>query len=135
MSRRKVKKEQSFEDFVEEKWDKKKILVGLFTLIALVGGAYYIITQTNLVSNSPFVLGVTQTGSEDAKSRQEVLSTSKDDVNKIVERINNDIKKLTEENIKPSSEQIQKIMKDLQGLQNKEKQPQDVICEFVCKGK
>ncbi len=128
------------EEEIIEKWDWKRIAIGatVLTTLGIVGG-YVVFKKTpinNLVSNNKGALGITSSdnaGGNSTSNQQPPPLPSKEDVNKIINDVKNNISNITAENLTSSQAAIQTVIQDLQQLQNGKKTPLDEICSLVCK--
>ena len=113
---------------VETRWDLKKIIIGV--VILLVFGLLGAIMLTGIGRQSSVsdreALGV-ESKDEDAPS----LPTS-EDVERIIRETRETISNITADNLTSSQAAIQKMISDLEILQEK-KDAKDVICDLVCK--
>jgi len=123
----KIDKPKIFEgEIVETRWDLKKIVIVAVTLLVLgLLGAIMLtgIGRQSSVSDRE-ALGV---ASEDIPS----LPTS-EDVERIIRETRETISNITAENLTSSQAAIQKMISDLEKLQEK-KNATDILCELVCK--
>ena len=115
---------------IEEGWDIKKVLIGLFVIGLFVTGASYFFSPLFKGSDLQSVLGAR----EDLKEEREALvGAAKNDAEKVIEEVKKDIEELTPENISNSSEEIEKIVNNLNSLRNvKQGDPKDLVCKLVC---
>lgn len=139
-TKREFDEQKRVEDFVEEKWDVKKIIIGALVVGVIITGVYYGGTYALANIVNPSVLGIFEQTPQNPKTQEEVkkqseklIEGSKDDVNKIINQIKKDVERLTSENLDDSTGKIQDIIEDLQALQGKKKEPKDIICEYMCK--
>ena len=113
---------------VETRWDLKKIIIGVISLLVL--GFLGAIMLTGIGRQSSVsdreALGV-ESKDEDAPS----LPTS-EDVERIIRETRETISNITADNLTSSQAAIQKMISDLEILQEK-KDAKDVICDLVCK--
>lgn len=127
------------EEEIIEKWDWKRIAIGatVLTTLGVVGG--YVVFKKTPLSNLASVdkkgtLGVTSSGNAaDNPSSNPPPLPSKDDINKIIDDVKNNISNITAENLTSSQAAIQTVIQDLQQLQNGKKTPIDELCSLVCK--
>ena len=113
---------------VETRWDLKKIIIGVISLLVL--GFLGAIMLTGIGRQSSVsdreALGV-ESKDEDAPS----LPTS-ENVERIIRETRETISNITSDNLTSSQAAIQKMISDLEILQGK-KDAKDVICDLVCK--
>lgn len=113
----------------ETVWDKKKIFIALFVLLFLFGGLGYTarpylndLLQTNtLVSQQTKVEGAKTQAVPQPQALQEKIA-------EIKETINN----LDAGEIASSSPQVQKVMRDIKGLQDYPRNQAKEMCQQVC---
>lgn len=130
-----MKKIEEAEELIE-KWDFKRIVVGLGIFSALVGLGLYMLSANNTSkpAKNKATLG--------ARAKEEKLEKitpppipSKEEVSRIISEAKEVLSAITSDNIVSSQKEIQTIIKELQQLQGGKKQPVDVICDLVCKDK
>ena len=126
----KIDKSQAFDGETFEKvWDIKKIAVGaLLLIILLIMGAYIFLPNKEVPTNiSPATLGT---------STRNLTPTpalpTKESVQTIVKSAQESLSQITSDNLTSSQAAIQKVIYDLQQLQEK-KDAVGAICELVCK--
>lgn len=129
--RRKIDREDGFQEGeVVESWSKKRIGIAIFVLLAIVGGlGYGVIHVTEETINKPVeelrVLG--------ESSARDVKLPSKSDIENTLETAQEELSKISSENVTASDAAIQKVIQDLQSIQGGGKEPIDVVCEMLCK--
>ena len=141
------KKKEELEDDSEEKkfrrkkkeeddlvWDKKRILIGTGIILLLIIGAGEIksrfFPETNILGES-----TTKKTSELEKPRvnspdidlQSQLSTS-------IENIKESVSSIDPEEVASSSPQIQKVLRDIQGIRNLPTDKARQACYSICSG-
>ena len=117
------------EEKVEERWDLKRILIGVTLLLIFLGiGFYYLL---NLVKKENIfgrrTLGVSAKNEE----REVPPLPTKDDISRIISGAQQTLSQITYENVTSSQAAIQKIIKDLNLLEGKNEG--NVICQILCK--
>lgn len=136
-------------EVVEEAWSIPKIIIGVVSLITVVGGGLYLKsnyfdtnTSGNIHQKKTAVEGVT-TSSEDGNGS----STKKDsptlpnfspdnirvDIQNKVDEIKKQIISLNPSEIASSSPQVQKIIQDMKSIQDYPKNQAKEMCENICK--
>jgi predicted PurR-regulated permease PerM len=132
--RRKIIEEEQEEDIVEENWDIKKVLIGFATIALFAMGVYYYIAHQLTPEKTAQVLGTfIQNDPQYEKHKQQLINSSQKDAGKLIEKVKEDVGKITTDNLGNSSEDIQGIIDNLQALQGKTKEPADVVCDYICK--
>lgn len=130
----------------EEVWDKKKIVLGLLAGVVLVGGVLYA-TKTQVLSKreekvfdiSKAIKGV-QTENEKSENSSTIppvnslLSAPAGQVQKKIEDIKQEITNLDVKEVASSSPQIQKVLQDIQSLEQYPRNQAKEMCENICKG-
>lgn len=127
------------EEEIVEKWDWKRIAIGatVLTTLGVVGG--YVVFKKTPLSNLASIdekgtLGVTSSNkTADNTSNSPPPLPSKEDINKIIDDVKNNISNITAENLTSSQAAIQTVIRDLQQLQSGKKTPIDELCSLVCK--
>lgn len=130
-----MKKLEEAEELIE-KWDLKRIVVGVGIFSALVGlGAYMLFAN----SASESAKSKATLGAESSEEKSDKITPppipSKEEVAKIISEAKEALSSIKVDNITSSQKEIQVIIKELQQLQGGKKQPVDVICDLVCKDK
>lgn len=113
---------------VETRWDPKKIIIGVVILLIL--GLLGTIMLTGIGRQSS-VSDREALGVESVDENAPSLPTS-EDVEKIIRETRETISNITAGNLTSSQAAIQKMISDLEILQEK-KDAKDVICDLVCK--
>lgn len=115
-------------ELIEEVWSKKRILimltlVGTFFLVGVLIFRYF-----SPIEDSQDVLS--------AADQMEYEPTpkipSKKDVESVIKNAAENLQKITEENVTSSQAAIQKIIQDLQSIQEGSKSSTNVFCKVVC---
>lgn len=115
----------------EERWDLKRVLIGLILLVVFGGlGIYYLIgfVERNGLNLNRKTLG--------AATQNEISPPplpTKEDISKIITTARDELSQITSDNLTSSQAAIQKIIGDLQSLTGGKKSAADILCEFVCK--
>jgi len=119
----------------EQSWNKKRILIALLILLALLGAGYFLTGSifTKLVPKK------SAPSYKNEKSKESVLSSEStpnlsEAVQKQIESIKKEVNKINIDEIASSSSQIQKIINDVKSL---EKLPQSQVkdaCLKICGG-
>lgn len=131
--------------FQEEVWDKKKIVFVLVGSTILIAGAIYGTKALGLQTLSKFkpnsaIKGV-NTNQQENKNLpkveiplQSILSQPKEEAKDKLESIKEEIGKLDVKDIASSSPQVQKVLQDIQSLQQYPRNQAKEMCENICKG-
>ncbi len=132
MVNKKPEEEEIQGEIVETKWDPKKIAIGVVALILLmIIGSYVLFPVSSIQDQSPRsgTLGVS---SSDTQNSSDVPPLpSQEDIGEIIDSAKSTLSEITSENLTSSQAAIQKIITDLESLQ--EKKAIGVICDMVCK--
>lgn len=126
----------------KEVWDKKKIFVGLTVFAILLSGAIY--TAKIAVLSTPqdaftgFVKGTkTSTDNQDDFKPQipdqSLISAPASQAQKKIDEIRQEVSQLDIAEIASSSPQIQKVLKDIQSLEQYPRNQAKELCENLCK--
>lgn len=129
--RRKIEKEEGFEEGqLVERWSGARIFVGLIVLaIIIFGGAIFFSVLQDKTSR---VLG-SSTHVQRTVNGKEVKLPSADSAQELLETAKKELDKITSENVSASDGAIQKVISDLQKVQNGGQTPVDAICKMICK--
>jgi hypothetical protein len=134
--RRKIEKEEGFQDAeLVEKWSRKRLFVAFTTLLVLGGVGYFALSQIG--EKAQRVLGL-ESGhqvntSKSSDFSDEVRLPTKDDVNALLEQAKDQLSNMTADNITASQAAVQKIIQDLQSMQTGSQSPIGALCDLVCK--
>lgn len=128
--------------FVEEGWDKKKIIIFFVVLVFLAGVAVGVkvlfFKDVNLVKLLPLKTTVKENKSEQKKvlGEQETFSTQKinNALEEKLESVKEQVSNLNISNVASSSPQIKKVIEDLQSLQSLPKNQAKDACRKICDG-
>lgn len=142
-------------ELVEPTWDKKKIAIAVIALFFVVGTAYaaknYILDNSGekpskkISTKSPGdVAGISTedesketTSSEDKKDQSPPFSfspaTIRADAQQKLDALKEQVTNLKVEDVASASPQIQKVINDLQALQQYPKNQAKQMCENICK--
>lgn len=139
--KKEFEEQKSLEDLVEEQWDLRKIIIGIVTVGILGAGAFFGFYYFGKDRIAAVVLGSSDKKEEveekvdllSEQSKDEIIKATKKDADKLIERLQKELDKLQSEEFASSTGQIQKILNDLKELQEKQKEPKDFFCEYVCK--
>ncbi len=129
---------------IEEKWNKKRVVIGLVTLALLIVGLVSLKvlvldknqTNTGSVADNPgSVKGARTSSISPAQNNPEVSapdlnSTLQNQVNTIQQEISN----LNLAEIASSSPQVQKVINDMKTLQNLPRDQAKSACQQICNG-
>lgn len=143
---RKSKKEEEDEEAVEEKktrrkkkdeedeqvWDKKRILIGLVVLLFLVIGVReakgYFFPNTSILGEST-TKRASEVSKPDVKAPDLNLSSQ---VNTSLEDVKENVSNIDPAEVASSSPQIQKVLRDIQGIKNLPVDKARDACFNVC---
>lgn len=140
------------EQFTEQVWDKKKIIIFFIVILTLVGFLIFFknkVLSSNLKipflgldKNSKSVEGTSTTNDQnqsiadslDNDSSLPITSAKKlqTEVYERVENIKKEISSLSFTEVASSSPQVQKILKDIQNLENLPKNQAKEACQKIC---
>lgn len=140
-------------ELIDERWDKKKIVLAVLLLFLFVGSAYaakkYILgdssgsVQKSVVRSGGEVAGVStaDTESESKNStenkKQPPFSFSSSSVQDVVSgkisSLKNQVSNISVDEIASASPQVKKILNDLKALQEYPKNQAKEFCENMCK--
>lgn len=130
--------------FIEEEWDKKKILITSILLVSLVVGGVaarvYVLEKNKNVQQNPAnkVRGVEganisldkkETPTPEVPFQQKIRSEVKNQI----DNIRGEIVNLDPAEVATSSPQVQKILRDLGALEQYPKSQAHNLCENICK--
>lgn len=120
------------EEKKEEEWDIKKILITLFFLIvgilALIEVKKMILPNTKLLPSSKDV--IVQVKKPDVKPPVNVQSA----VDSKIDQIKNNVNGLNTQEVATSSPQIQKVLRDIQGIKDLPADKAKEQCTKICSG-
>lgn len=142
------------QELVEEVWDVKKIIIGIVSLVTVVAGAYGVkkfIIDKNIHNNPSMQQSVrgekTSDGSQDEtlpqtgsnKSDNPPASFSapsqiKNTVEQRIQSIREEITRLSVTEVASSSPQIQKIIQDIQQVEQYPSNQAKNVCQKICDG-
>lgn len=127
-------------------WNKKRIFIALFILGLVIVGAFYFkknILDKNLFSKNPLtsftkdIKGIEtkdNPGLTDSTASTQPLSGLQKAVSEKLETIKQEITTLNVTDIASSSPQFQKVINDLQSLQQYPRNELKDVCQKVCGG-
>jgi len=127
---------------IEESWNKKRIFLGLSILVILIAS---LVTFKILVldKNQNFSQGLVKKTATAIKGANTSVNTPKNDsaISGLKINIQDQINAIKQEasgidiaEIATSSPQVQKVLKDIQAIQNLPKDKAKSFCEQVCSG-
>lgn len=129
--RRKIEKEEGFTDGeVMESWSGKRILVGLFVLVIIIGASVMFLSKVQ--ERTSKVLG-SKTQLQQIASDKDIKLPSKETAQDLLNTAKKELDKITSENVSASDGALQKVISDLQKVQNGKETPIDALCKMVCK--
>lgn len=119
-------------DLFEETWDKKKIFVGLLLIIGL--GILVYQSQSFVLGKDEYkrVEGVSIQKEVSSESSLPSASALSQQVQEKILDIKGQISGLSVSDIASSSPQVQKILQDIQGLENYPGTRAKEVCESIC---
>ena len=124
-------------EYTEEKWDKRKMLLGFVGIFALFFAALYIKDAYFPPSKSSQVEGVSVTSEEQVPERRyksNIKIPTASDLEQKVNEITDQASSIDVAEVASSSPQVQKVIKDLQSLGNYPRSQAKQMCEQVCSG-
>lgn len=116
----------------EESWDIKRIFIGLI-IIGIIGFLGYTMGLPLLKQKTQTVLSAVSEKNISTPDQKKALDDANAQTEKLLEQAKNGLSDLTGENVSSNAGQLQKIIQDLQAVQQRTKQPIDVICDYVCR--
>lgn len=131
---RRLNTEKLEAETVETRWDIKRIVIGILIAIALIIlGSYMLFPpRGGRDSLNGGTLGITSHEDKAGTGRKEVLLPTKENIETVIHNAQETLSELTSENLTSSQAAIQKLIADLQKLQEN-KDTVGVICDLVCK--
>lgn len=137
----------------EEVWDKKKIFIAVVSATVIVGGGvlgyhYVLPQQFSKVDGKSIMKQVAGVRAENKQSQQaddaSVVSSSsqvgtqtttkiRETVQEKISTLQDEVKKIDVTEVASSSPQIQKVLQDLQNLQQYPNSKAKEVCENICK--
>lgn len=135
---RQDKEHHSLQEPPEETWDKKRIIIGIIAVLLigfLLGQAKQFIDVSGFLSTpqrdvvTDHVAGV----STQESSKTVSVKPPQFDVQAKLEDLAAEAAKLEVEEVATSSPQVQKVLRDVQALQNYPKNQAREMCENICK--
>lgn len=131
-------------DLENETWNKKRVIIGVLTIICLFGAALFfkniILKGKNIASIFPLsrlvetkVAGVS-TKKNFNTSDSPSIGKLKTDLQSKLDSIKKDVGGLTVSDVASSSPQLKKIIEDIQNLQNLPRNQVKEACYNICKG-
>lgn len=129
MRRKIIDPDEKFQDGeIVESWSKVRVLVASFAIILLLGAGYFAFTKAKTKATQ--VLGI-ESGPRSINTSDVHLPTQ-DDANRLLENAKQELNNLTSGNLTSSQAALQRIITDLQSLQNGKENPTDLICHTIC---
>lgn len=130
MQNKKNEEKQIIEGEFEEKWDPKKIAIGGIVIMLIIGGFFYI-GVNKLTALNKGILG-TFTRVPNVK---EAKVSPQEDLTLLIFEAKKQVDSITPDNISSQAAELQKILDDIKAIQDKKKEPKDIICDYICKEK
>lgn len=129
---------------IDEKWNKKRVVIGLFTLAVLIAGLIslkiLVLDKNKAITGSSAdnvgsvkganTSNVTSTQNSPQVTAPDLNSTLQNQVNTIQQEISN----LNLAEIASSSPQVQKVINDMKTLQNLPRDQAKSACQQICNG-
>ncbi len=142
--RRGIDKEEGFQEGeIVDRWSKKRVLIALAVLVALLLGGFFALTQMKkkadkilgVESNPQVVDGSSASNSSNPanSSNGNVRLPTKQDADQLLEQAKKELNSLTADNLTSSQAALQKVISDLQKVQTGQESPLNAICNYVCK--
>lgn len=132
MIRKNINEHAFQEGELVETWSKPRIFVaaGIFIAVLCAGIYGYTVLAENHTqpSQDNSILGIT-----DSSAPKKASLPTTEDISNILDQAKENLSQITTENIISSQAAIQKIIQDLQGLQNGSGSAVGVFCDLVCK--
>ncbi len=128
--RKKIEEHAFQEGELVERWSRPKIFVALGVLFVLlcVGIIGYSMIEEKVTPNQSVL-----SASDSKANVQNVKLPSGEDVSNILDQAKENLSQITSENLTSSQAAIQKIIHDLQNLQNGSGSAVGTFCDLVCK--
>jgi hypothetical protein len=127
---------------IEESWNKKRIIIGLFFLFAILAGltAFKVLVldqNQNSVQNpinktATAVEGVSTTAS--TPSNDSTISGLKTNIQDQLNTIKQEASNINLTDIATSSPQVQKVIDDIKSIQNLPRSQAKSFCDQICSG-
>ncbi len=117
------------EEVVEQQWSKPRLFIAFIILVMLIAAGMLLWPSdtSSLEKSSSHAIPKEYTPPENVK-----IPTKKD-VEQIIQNAQSQLANITSENFTSSTAAIQKVITDLQKLQQGNKETIDIICEYICK--
>lgn len=132
MRKLKIHENEEYQDGeIVESWSKKRIFVGLIVLVIIGGLAWYGFKKVETKAIN--VLGASTIMNESRAAQSDVKLPTQEDANKLLDQAKKELNSLTLDKNKSSSPAaLQKIIQDLQSIQQGKGNAMDLICHTVC---
>lgn len=122
----------------EEVWNKKRIFIAIFLIIALIIGGYLIKTKVfGSRSLSPFdilksVKGISNTKKDDKTQKESFDANVKKALQDKINSLKQEVSGLNILEVASSSPQVQKILRDIKSLEQYPETQAKEICKQIC---
>lgn len=127
---------------IEESWNKKRIIIGLFFLFTVVAGltAFKVLVLDKNQNSPQSLVNKTVTAVEGAStnantsSNDNTISGLKTNIQDQLNTIKQEASNINLTDIATSSPQVQKVIDDIKSIQNLPRSQAKSFCEQVCSG-
>lgn len=127
---------------IEEPWNKKRIIIGLFFLFTVVAGltAFKVLVLDKNQNSPQSLVNKTITAVEGAStnantsSNDNTISGLKTNIQDQLNTIKQEAANISLTDIATSSPQVQKVIDDIKSIQNLPRSQAKSFCEQVCSG-
>lgn len=122
-------------ELVQEAWDIKKIVIGVFSVVILLGGGYVaktMVLDTNQQKPSQKVIQSSKGTVEGAHTQNIDVVQVKDSIQEKINTLKSQVTNLNAAEVASSSPQIQKVIQDIKGLENYPKDQAKQMCQQIC---
>jgi hypothetical protein len=127
--RRKIKIEEGFEEGeLVERWSRRRLLVALVTLVTLGVLGYFAFKEVGDKTKQFSMANV-----KGESTKEDVKLPTKEDIDRVLEEVRQQLSNITSENITASEAAVQKAITDLQKIQTGSQSAVGAFCELVCK--
>lgn len=114
------------EGLIEEKWSITRLAIGAFVLLVIIGAIAYgsLIYIREFESEDKNILGAQET--EDAQI------PTREDVQEVLQGAQNELRQINPADVVSSQDSIQRIIEDLESLQQTTSDPKKALCNYIC---
>lgn len=121
----------------ESEWDKKRIILGVFALVIVLGGALYGAKVLGL-TETPDSQSTKSVAAAETQATQTVSHVSTGDIKQTIDTqiasLQQQVQQLSPQDLASSSPQVQKIMQDIKALQAYPHDQAKQYCLSLCNG-